>query len=72
MVECPTAGHVHKKGFAATRNNTGHIVIVISPLVNLMKDQVDKLKKLGISAVSLSDTEEGESKDLEKGHCAIV
>ena len=31
------------------------IVIVVSPLVNLMKDQVSRLTSLGISAVSLSD-----------------
>ena len=27
----------------------GHIVVVVSPLVNLMKDQVDKLANLGNS-----------------------
>ena len=58
--------------FDETRNSTGHIVVVISPLVNLMKAQVDKLKKLGISAVSLSEIKDEESKDLEEGHFAIV
>ena len=27
---------------------TGHVVVVASPLVNLIKDQVDKLANLGI------------------------
>ena len=31
------------------------IVVVVSPLVNLMKDQVDKLANLGIIAASLSE-----------------
>ena len=37
-----------------------------------MKDQVDNLKKLGISAVSLSDIKDGQSKDLEEGQFAVV
>ena len=32
-----------------------NIVIVISPLINLMKDQVSRLTSLGISAISLSN-----------------
>ena len=35
----------------------GHVVVV-SPLVNLMKDQVDKLANLGILAASLSEINE--------------
>ena len=31
------------------------IVVVVSPLVNIMKDQVDKLTNLGILAASLSE-----------------
>ena len=34
------------------------IVVVVSPLVNLMKDQVDKLANLGILAPSLSEITE--------------
>ena len=41
--------------FDVTRNSTGHVVVVISPLVNLMKYQVESLQKLGIPAVNLSD-----------------
>ena len=34
----------------------GQIVVVVSLLVNLMKDRVDKLANLGILAASLSDS----------------
>ena len=34
---------------------SGHIVVVVSPLVNLMRDQVRSLRSIGISLVSLSD-----------------
>ena len=34
---------------------TEHIVVVVSPLANLMKDQVDKLQNLSFPAISLSD-----------------
>ena len=36
----------------------GHIVVVVSPLVNLMKDQVGKLANLGILVASLSEITE--------------
>ena len=37
---------------------TFNIVVVLSPLVNLMKDRATKLENIGISAVTLSDTSE--------------
>lgn len=40
------------------REAAGHIVVVVSLLVNLMKDQVDKLANLGILAASLSEITE--------------
>ena len=49
----------------------GHIA-VISPLVSLMKDQIQKLKNLGISAVTLSDFEEEDAKAVEKGVFSLV
>ena len=50
----------------------GHIVVVVSPLINLRKDQVQKLKNLGISAVTLSDIEEEDVKAVEKGVFSVV
>ena len=49
--------------FNITRNSTGHVV-VISPLENL--------KKLGISAISLSNVKDEEAKDVEEGHFVVV
>ena len=48
----------------------GHVV-VISPLVNLMKDQVDKLRKLRISAITLSDFNDKDVKAVEMGSFSI-
>ena len=53
-----------------TRNSTGHVV-VISPLVNLMKDQVESLQKLGIPAISLSDIADREARALEEGRYRV-
>ena len=50
----------------------GHIVVIVSPLVSLMKDQVQKLKYLGISAVTLSDIEEEDAKAVEKAVFSVV
>ena len=50
-----------------------HIVIVVSPLINLIQDQVMQLKKLGITSVNISAVEnEEEKKDLEKGKFSVV
>ena len=57
--------------FNITRNSTGHVV-VISPLGNLMKDQVENLKKLGITAISLSNVKDEEAKDVEVGHFVVA
>ena len=37
------------------RGTTGHVVVAVSPLVNLMKDQAIKLANIGIPVVTLSD-----------------
>ena len=50
-----------------------NVVIVVSPVVNLMKDQVSRLTSLGISAVSLSDIcSDEEMRSVEKGSYSIV
>ena len=52
-------------------NVNGHI-IVVSPLINLMKDQVYFLRSLGISAVSLSDMKDDGIDNIEKGYFSVV
>ena len=47
------------------------IILVISPLVSLMQDQVNQLKNHGISAVSLSESSVKDDK-LISGHYSIV
>ena len=52
--------------FVTVRGTTGHIVVIVSPLVNLMKDQVGKLVNIGIPAVTLSDISEDNMKAVER------
>ena len=50
-----------------------HLVIVVSPLINLMRDQVRKLRDLGVSSVSLSTIEsDEEAKAVEEGKYSVV
>ncbi|CAB3976789.1 mediator of RNA polymerase II transcription subunit 34-like [Paramuricea clavata] len=50
-----------------------NILIVVSPLVSLMKDQVDRLNALGIKAISLSlISSANEENDLLNGRYSIV
>ena len=58
--------------FDVLHNVSGHIVVVISPLVNLMKDQVKKLTSLGVSAATLSDIDDEKATGVEKGAFSIV
>ena len=51
---------------------TGHIVVVVSPLVNVMKDQATKLANIGIPAVTLSDISEENMKVVERGAFSVV
>ena len=53
------------------RGTTGHVVVV-SPLVNLMKDQATKLPNIGILAVTLSDISEENIKVVERGAFSVV
>ena len=50
--------------FDNLNNSLEHVVVVVSPLINLMKDQVKSLGALGISAVSLSSLVEGEAEKV--------
>ena len=45
---------------------------MVSPLVNLMKDQVDKLANLGILAASLSEITKENAKGVVEGQFSIV
>ena len=58
--------------FDVTRNSTGHVVVVISPFVNLMKDKVESLQKLGIPAVSLSNIADRLARALEEGRYKVI
>ena len=58
--------------FDVLHNVSGHIVVVISPLVNLMKDQVKKLTSLGVSAATLSDVDDEKAMGVDKGAFSIV
>ena len=50
-----------------------NIVLVVSPLINLMKDQVSGLISRGISAISLSDvSSELEIRAVENGSYSVV
>ena len=43
-----------------------YVVVVVSPPVNLMQEQVIHLRSLGISLVSLSNIEENDLKYVER------
>ena len=50
----------------------GHIVVMVLPLINLMKDQVDKLANLGILAASLCEITEKNAKGIVEGRFSII
>ena len=54
------------------RRTTGHIVVVVSPLVNLMKDQATKVANIGIPAVTFSDISEENMRVVERGAFFVV
>ena len=48
------------------------IVVVVSPLVNLMKDQATKLENIGIPAVTLRDITEEKIRVAGRGAFSVV
>ena len=58
--------------FDTVHRTVGHIVVIVSPLVSLMEDQVDKLRKLGISAVFLSDIKDEEIREVDEVCFSLV
>ena len=53
------------------RGTTGRVVVV-SPLVNLMKNQATKMANIGIPAVTLSDISEENMKVVDRGAFSVV
>ena len=52
---------------------SGHIVIVVSPLLSLIKDQTERLRQVEISCVSLSDVSmQGDIDLVERGLYSLV
>ena len=49
-------------------------IIVFSPLIPLMQDQVEQLEKLGFlaAAIGISEEEEDDEKKVRQGKCEIV
>ena len=54
------------------RGNTRHVVVVVSPLVNLMRDQATKLANIGIPAVTLSNISDENMRVVERGAFSVV
>ena len=46
-----------------------HVVVVVSPLVNRIKDQIDKQENLGILVASLSDISEENVRGVRARKC---
>ena len=53
-------------------DENGHIVVVVSPLISLMEDQVKYLRSLGLSAINISSNIEVDRAKIEKGEYSIV
>ena len=59
--------------FDSFTGESGHIVIVVSPLLSLIKDQTERLRQVGISCVSLSDAStQGEINLVEGAFYSVV
>ena len=59
--------------FDYTTKLPGHIVIVVSPLVSLMEDQVKYLRSIGVSAVNISSRQtDNDHSKIENGQHLVV
>ena len=58
--------------FDLTSQEPGHIVVVVSPLVSLMEDQVSHFKELGLKAANISSLGDGERTRVESGEYSLV
>ena len=57
--------------FDSVFKQQGHIVVVMSPLISLIEDQINNLRGLGLSAVNISDPEV-DGLRVDKGEYSIV
>ena len=53
-------------------DESGHIIVVVSPLISLLEDQVEYLRSLGLSAVNISSNVEVDCAKIEKGEYSIL
>jgi superfamily II DNA helicase RecQ len=62
-----------QSGVSATGKQTKNIVLVVSPLISLMNDQLSKLNELEVSGISLSDINDATTREkLTKGQFTFV
>ena len=57
--------------FDSVFKEKGHIVVVVSPLISLIEDQINNVRGLGLSAVNISDPEV-DGLRVEKGEYSLV
>jgi len=58
--------------FDLTLKQPGHIVVVVSPLISLMDDQVSYLRELGLKACNITSLEDGERSRVVNGEYSLV